>query len=72
MFVKGAKFPKRGAKFVGNMAPGGAYFLGNLARGGPYFGGAKFPGTPAHMNSPLDRNKIYLSLHSSRCDFIPV
>ena len=35
MFVKGAKFPKWGP-----------YFLGNLARGGQIFGGAKFPVTP--------------------------
>ena len=46
MFVKGAKFPKWGPNFLGNMAPGGPNFLGNLARGGQIFGGAKFPVTP--------------------------
>ena len=47
MFVKGAKFPKWGPNFLGNLAPRGPYFLGNLARGGQIFGGAKFPVTPA-------------------------
>ena len=49
MFVKGgrgAKFPKGGPNFLGNMASGGAIFPRKFARGGPYFGGAKFPGTP--------------------------
>ena len=45
--VKGAKFPKWGTNFLGNLAPRGPYFLGNLARGGQIFGGAKFPVTPA-------------------------
>ena len=42
-FLEGAKFPKRGP-----------YFLGNMARGGQIFGGAKFPVTPA----PDDPDKI--------------
>ena len=47
MFVKGAKFPKWGPNFLGNLAPRGPYFLGNLSRGGgQIFGGAKFPVTP--------------------------
>ena len=41
MFVKGAKFPKRGPNFLGNLAPRGPYFLGNLARGGPNFRGGQ-------------------------------
>ena len=55
MFVKGgqisergAKFPKGGPNFLGNMAPGGGgIFPRKFGPGGPYFGGAKFPGTPA-------------------------
>ena len=47
MLVKGAKFPKWGKNFLGNLAPQGPYFLENLARGGQIFGGAKFPVTPA-------------------------
>ena len=46
MFVKGgAKFPKGGPNFLGNMAPGGAIFPRKFGPGGPYFGGAKFLGT---------------------------
>ena len=48
MFVKGAKFPKGGPNFLGNMAPGEAIFPRKFDPGGPYFGGAKFPGTPAN------------------------
>ena len=57
MFVKGAKFPKWGPNFLGNMAPGGPNFLGNLARGGQIFGGAKFPVTPAMLYF-VDQPKI--------------
>ena len=58
MFVKGAKFPKWGPNFLGNMASGGPNFLGNLARGGQIFGGAKFPVTPA----VLTIHRIHMSL----------
>ena len=52
MFVKGAKFPKWGPNFLGNMAPGGPNFLGNLApRGAKFSGGAKFPVTPERDES---------------------
>ena len=35
------------------LAPPGAIFPRKFGPGGQIFGGAKFPVTPAHMNSPL-------------------
>ena len=49
MFVKGAKFPKRGPNFLG---PPGTIFPRKFGPGGQIFGGAKFPVTP--VNYSLD------------------
>ena len=62
MFVKGAKFPKGGPNFLGNMAPGEAIFPRKFGPGGPYFGGAKFPGTP-EIN--LQQIRIHISYNVS-------
>ena len=64
MFVKGG----RGAKFP----KGGPYFLGNLARGGPYFGGAKFPGTPAikTIHERCENKRVKTMCNTEICYFI--
>ena len=67
MFVKGAKFPKWGPNFLGNMAPGGPNFLGNLARGGQIFGGAKFPVTPAIDSTGQNTLYAWISRDSDYC-----
>ena len=65
MFVKGAKFPKGGPNFLGNMAPGEAIFPRKFAPGGPYFGGGKFPGTPDKKIHKLD----HFALSQEFCPF---
>ena len=66
MFVKGAKFPKWGPNFLGNLAPRGPYFLGNLARGGANFRGGQIScdsGTSSKSAEFLRNNKdlVYLN-----------
>ena len=58
MFVKGAKFPKWGTNFLGNLAPRGPYFLGNLARGLNFRGGQISCDTVLQTKRPIFTQRL--------------